>query len=578
MLVGRSRAVSLFTVVVVALAAACGGSDSTGTGSSSPSNMTIVSGNGQVGLVGTALALPLVVKVTGSAGTALRRHRRAVRDSIGSGDGHPRDGVHRRDGPGQDDGDARIVRGERHDLGDGGRLQHLNAVRRHRGHDDADPRLLDERGADASGGWRTARCERHGHLPRRGDRRVGLRPRGLLRQSGPGQILGQVNVTAHGATALTTPDLTPLGDVFADPQRGPSLGGGVNDAQAAVRPASSRESRRFSSRLSFGRSRGNAKRRARSTRFPARGVRPDRLAERERHRPRARNPITIGARVAAVRNTAIVVADTANPAGGFSDAEYRVVRDDVRHADQPARRRELRPADGHRQQRQDRHLLHEGSEQAHADAARRRHDRRLLLRARPVPDDHAERLVGLRRRATSPRCSTCWCRTRRACSATAHGVRRAELTPGTLAHEYQHLINAGRRLYVNTTPTTRRIRLAQRRTEPHRRGAVVLQGVRRSRRGRTSTLNARAQTQRRRRSTTIRATTSAASTSFSPSRRRRRSYGDNDDLETRGATWNLLRYLADHRGTSDGRHVVFSSSTRRTPARRTWRTCSARTT
>ncbi len=25
------------------------------------------------------------------------------------------------------------------------------------------------------------------------------------------------------------------------------------------------------------------------------------------------------------------------------------------------------------------------------------------------------------------------------------------LTPGTLAHEYQHLINAGRRLYVNTT-------------------------------------------------------------------------------------------------------------------------------
>ena len=29
-------------------------------------------------------------------------------------------------------------------------------------------------------------------------------------------------------------------------------------------------------------------------------------------------------------------------------------------------------------------------------------------------------------------------------------------------------------------------------------------------------------------------------------------YADNDDLNTRGATWNLLRYLADHKGSSDG--------------------------
>ncbi|HEY2164246.1 MAG TPA: hypothetical protein VGH04_09660, partial [Gemmatimonadaceae bacterium] len=71
MLVGRSRAVSLLVAGVVGAATACGGSDSTGTGSNSPSNLTIVSGNGQVGLIGTALALPLVVKVTGSSGTAL---------------------------------------------------------------------------------------------------------------------------------------------------------------------------------------------------------------------------------------------------------------------------------------------------------------------------------------------------------------------------------------------------------------------------------------------------------------------------------------------------------------------------
>ena len=29
-------------------------------------------------------------------------------------------------------------------------------------------------------------------------------------------------------------------------------------------------------------------------------------------------------------------------------------------------------------------------------------------------------------------------------------------------------------------------------------------------------------------------------------------YADNDNLNTRGATWYLLRYLADHHGTSDG--------------------------
>src|SRR5262249_25102658 len=29
-------------------------------------------------------------------------------------------------------------------------------------------------------------------------------------------------------------------------------------------------------------------------------------------------------------------------------------------------------------------------------------------------------------------------------------------------------------------------------------------------------------------------------------------YGNNDSLWTRGATWHLLRYLADHRGASDG--------------------------
>jgi hypothetical protein len=123
------------------------------------------------------------------------------------------------------------------------------------------------------------------------------------------------------------------------------------------------------------------------------------------------------------------------------------------------------------------------------------------------------------------------------------------LTPGTLAHEYQHLINAGRRLYVNTSSDypeavwlneglshiaeellfykathlapRQNIDLNAARTVPDQ--FAQFQG---SNFGRYDEfLSEPAQT--------------------SP-------YADNDDLNTRGATWNLLRYLADHHGTGDG--------------------------
>jgi hypothetical protein len=62
MLVRHVRgAVSLLSVVMVA---ACGGGSAEPTGSSGPSALDIVSGNGQVQLVGTPLTNPLVVRVT----------------------------------------------------------------------------------------------------------------------------------------------------------------------------------------------------------------------------------------------------------------------------------------------------------------------------------------------------------------------------------------------------------------------------------------------------------------------------------------------------------------------------------
>ncbi len=49
---------------------------------------------------------------------------------------------------------------------------------------------------------------------------------------------------------------------------------------------------------------------------------PDHLAQRERRRIRCANAITTRRAVAAISNTAYVLADTANPPGGFSDADY----------------------------------------------------------------------------------------------------------------------------------------------------------------------------------------------------------------------------------------------------------------
>src|SRR6266699_3719970 len=60
------------TVAALAAAAACGSSEPSGPSTSTPSAIGRVSGNGQVGLVGTSLSLPLIVKVTGTSGTPIK--------------------------------------------------------------------------------------------------------------------------------------------------------------------------------------------------------------------------------------------------------------------------------------------------------------------------------------------------------------------------------------------------------------------------------------------------------------------------------------------------------------------------
>ncbi len=311
---------------------------------------------------------------------------------------------------------------------------------------------------DAGGGRRTARCERHGHLPWRGGRRARTTP------SSPSTAIRTKPYSARCTSRRTarrrSRRLTSRRSATSSrrPQRGFSLGGGANERAGNSSTYGCAESRDASSRPSIPGARAAMRqRRVGSTRFPA-IRRSDQIVplnangvgsvqQPDQHQRARRRGLEHGDR---------------RRRHGQSDGRLhrrrvRVVRDDVRHADQSARRRELRPADGHRQQRQDRDLLHEGSEQAHA--ARQRtawsaDSSSSAICSRPP------RRTGWTGAPTSNFAEMFYV----ARAGSERGVQRharqasdvLSLTPGTLAHEYQHLINAGRRLYVNTTPTTSR--------------------------------------------------------------------------------------------------------------------------
>ena len=124
-------------------------------------------------------------------------------------------------------------------------------------------------------------------------------------------------------------------------------------------------------------------------------------------------------------------------------------------------------------------------------------------------------------------------------------------TIATTGHEYQHLINAARRLYVNTQATSfETVWLNE--GLSHIAEELLFYHVGQLQPKQNITINALRSTQ-----TGIDAfnnyqlfnfgryrTFLEATNTHSP-------YAPNDDLETRGATWSLLRYLADRRGVAE---------------------------
>jgi hypothetical protein len=126
----------------------------------------------------------------------------------------------------------------------------------------------------------------------------------------------------------------------------------------------------------------------------------------------------------------------------------------------------------------------------------------------------------------------------------------ADLTPGTIVHEFQHLINAGRRLYVNNADTFEDTWLneglshvAEELLYYRVAGFAPRQNIDSTKFTTQAAVNA---------FNSYQADNTARYEIFLEKPNLTSVYGSGDELETRGATWNLLRYLADHRGTSDG--------------------------
>jgi hypothetical protein len=122
-----------------------------------------------------------------------------------------------------------------------------------------------------------------------------------------------------------------------------------------------------------------------------------------------------------------------------------------------------------------------------------------------------------------------------------------DLTPATLVHEFQHLINAGRRLYVNNAEDFEQVwlneglsHIAEELLYYHVAKLAPRQNINAAIVSNNPTAFNNYQGDNFGRFQIFLGVPSSTSV-----------YAGNDELETRGATWNLLRYLADHRSASD---------------------------
>lgn len=548
-------AVSLLTTIVAIVATACGAGTSEPKGNAAASNIQIVSGNGQVGLVGQALSEPLTVKVTSSSGNPLSGV--TVTFAVTSGAASVSPGTTTTDATGQ--AKTNVTLGS-----SPGNVQITATVN--------GTTLVATFVVTIGSSSTSLACTSNApQTPSAGGVLPGVGGTGICLGGGTGgadyalvafygnpdnTTSTSIQVSSQNAIALTTADVAPAYDVIASATAALTRPITANPAQEAF----DRKLRQIAKTDLEPRIPGlQAYLQQRRTFGPSLNAIPQGalqlnqiLTLNANANDPCTNPINVDARVAAISNTAYILADTANPAGGFTDAEYAAFGTtfdtlvnpvDVQNFGQPT------DIDKNGKivilfTKEVNKLTSRGAVGVVGGLF---FERDLF----PINNDAS---LGLQGCATSNVGEMFYLLV-----PDPNGVfsdKRSKtdvlnLTPGTLAHEYQHLINAGRRLYVNNAFDFEDVwlneglsHIAEELLYYHVSGLTPRQNID------VATLRAGGQA-------SIDAFNNYQGSNigrfeeFLGKPSQTSVYGNNDALETRGATWDLLRYLADHRNATD---------------------------
>lgn len=551
MLARRSRwSLALLTTMVAIVATACGGGTSEPKGNAAASKITIVSGNGQVGFVGQTLSTPLTVKVTSSSGTPVAGA--TVTFTVSSGAASVT--------PGTTTTDATGVARTNVTLGSSVGTVQINAT--------VNGTTLVAAFVVTVGTPNTtlACASSSPQTPAAGSVLAGVAGTGICLGGGAtggdyalipfyanpdNTATTTVQVQSQNAVALTAADVAPAFNVL-------STGAAALRQQIAVNPAQEQ----FDARLrKIAREQltpliPSAQARLRQGLRPSFNAIPQGALQLNQivtlnanANSACTNPINVGARVAAISNTAYILADTANPAGGFTDAEYASFGTTFDTLVSPVDLQNFgQPTDIDKNGKVIILFTKEVNKLTDRGAAGVVGGLFFERDLFPTQDNSA---LGLQGCATSNVGEMFY-----VLVPDPNGVfsdKRSKtdvlnLTPGTLAHEYQHLINAARRLYINiandfeiTWLNEGLSHIAEELLYFRVAGLAPRQNIGVA----TLRLNADA-------FNNYQGSNFGRFEEFIGKPPQTSAYANNDDLNSRGAIWYLLRYLADHRGSSDG--------------------------
>ena len=523
---------------------ACG-SSSEPSPDTKPAAVSIVSGNGQVGLVGQTLSLPLTIKVLSSSSTPLSGV--SVTFAVTSGTASVSPSTTATDASGQ--AQTSVTFGS-----SPGNVTVTASV--------AGTSLVATFALTAGAGNTTVACQTSSpQALGAGAVLPGVGGTGICLSGGttgaefalvafdadPNNLnTTNLTVTGAGATAVTTPNVLPNFDVAGTELLG---GADVNTAQAAFDRTLRETARRELTPLMPAARAFMRRRTAAAATIPANPTIGSLVTLNANGLQACTQIKSITARVAAVSSGAIVVADTANPSGGFTDAEYlsfATMFDTLIDAVDTTAFGDPTDIDKNGK------IVIFFTKEVNALTPKTGtggtiggffFERDLF----PLQDTNnlqgcagsnfAEMFYVLVPDPTGVYSKT----------HTKDDVLR--VTPGTIAHEYQHLINAGRRLYVNNASDFEETWLNEGLSHVAEEllfyrvsGLAPRQNIGISQLNSQPLVDA---------FNNYQVDNLARFEVFLGKPSRTSVYGANDSLETRGATWNLLRYLADHRGASD---------------------------